>query len=188
MSGDHNAKCGDEKGLHVYTTYPTSSSAKPTYMIVPPDANYAWPMGSFDKSSGKAYLLSRTLEEYSSFPASKPTSVQLATTTDFTGGDGGDVEIVNGYMYVTEYNGNRVSVFKGIPSASSTPAFYLGLTPGNTSTTTENTLLTNYLITNPQVATLDGAMAISSDFDRKIYVWKKIPATDGAKQIGRAHV
>ena len=181
MTGDHNAKCGDEKGLHVYTTYPTSSSAKPTYMIVPPDANYAWPMGSFDKSSGKAYLLSRTLEEYSSFPASKPTSVQLATTTEFTGGDGGDVEIVNGYMYVTEYNGNRVSVFKGIPGASSTPDFYLGLTPGNTSTTTENTLLTNYLITNPQVATLDGAMAISSDFDRKIYVWKKIPATDGAK-------
>ena len=32
MTGDHNAKCGDEKGLHVYTTYPTSSSAKPTYI------------------------------------------------------------------------------------------------------------------------------------------------------------
>ena len=37
------------------------------------------------------------------------------------------------------------------------------------------------MITNPQVATLGGAMAINSDFDRSIYVWKSIPATDGAK-------
>ena len=181
MTGDHNGKCGEEKGIHVYTTFPTSATTKPNYMIVPGDSNYAWPMGSFDRTSGKAYLLSRTLEEFASFPASKPIGIQLASNTEFEGGDGGDVEVVNGYMYVTEYNGNRISVFKGIPSATATPDFYLGLTSTTITKPVENPLETNYLITNPQIATLDGAMAINSDFDRSIYVWKKIPATSGAK-------
>jgi hypothetical protein len=181
MTGDHNGKCGEEKGIHVYTTFPTSATTKPNYMIVPGDSNYAWPMGSFDRTSGKAYLLSRTLEEFASFPASKPIGTQLASNTEFEGGDGGDVEVVNGYMYVTEYNGNRISVFKGIPSYTATPDFYLGLTSTTITKPVENPLKTNYLITNPQVATLDGAMAINSDFDRSIYVWKKIPATSGAK-------
>ena len=181
MTGDHNGKCGQEKGIHVYTTFPTSASTKPNYMIVPGDANYAWPMGSFDRITGKAYLLSRTLEEFSSFPATKPVGKQLASSSEFEGGDGGDVEVVNGYMYVTEYNGNRVSVYKGIPSATAAPDFYLGLTSTTITKPVENPLLTNYLITNPQIATLDGAMAINSDFERAIYVWKKIPATSGAK-------
>ena len=181
MTGDHNGKCGEDKGIHVYTTFPTSATTKPNYMIVPGDSNYAWPMGSFDRTSGKAYLLSRTLEEFASFPASKPIGTQLASNTEFEGGDGGDVEVVNGYMYVTEYNGNRISVFKGIPSTTATPDFYLGLTSTTITIPVENPLKTNYLITNPQIATLDGAMAINSDFDRSIYVWKKIPATSGAK-------
>ena len=181
MTGDHNGKCGEDKGIHVYTTFPTSATTKPNYMIVPGDPNYAWPMGSFDRTSGKAYLLSKTLEEFASFPASKPTGTQLASTTEFEGGDGGDVEVVNGYMYITEYNGNRISVFKGIPSATATPNFYLGLASITITKPVENPLKTNYLITNPQIATLDGAMAINSDFDRSIYIWKKIPATSGAK-------
>jgi hypothetical protein len=181
MTGDHNGKCGEEKGIHVYTSFPTSALAKPDYMIVPADSNYAWPMGSFDRTTNKAYLLSRTLEEYTSFPSTKPTGRQLASKSEFEGGDGGDVEVVSGHMYVTEYNGNRISVFKGIPSSTATPDFYLGLSSTVLTTPVENTLETNYLITNPQVATLDGAMAINSDFDRAIYVWKKIPATSGAK-------
>lgn len=181
MVGDHNAKCANAMGLHVFRTFPTSAASVPDYMIVPQDANYAWPMGTFDKSTGKAYLLSRNLEEFGDFPASKPTAKRVASGTDFQGGDGGDVEIVNGYMYVTEYNGNRISVFKGIPDATAIPDFYLGITASTGAQPAENTLHTNFLITNPQVATLDGAMAINSDFDRKIYVWKKIPATNGAK-------
>jgi len=181
LTGDHNGKCANNSVAHVFASWPTSSAAVPNYDIVPDDANYAWPHGAFDSSSGKLYLLSKKLVEYPSAPASIPTGTPIATTTSFEGGDGGDVEIVNGYTYVTEYNGNRLAVFKGIPTATAKPNFYLG-SPGEDSTGTPvNTLLTNYLVTNPQVATLGGAMAISSDFDRKLYVWKKIPATDGAK-------
>lgn len=181
LTGEHNGKCGETKGIHVFTTFPTSSSAKPTYMIVPPDPNYAWPMGTFDKSTGKAYLLSRTLQAFDGFPATKPVATQVAEKAEFDGGDGGDVEIVNGLMYVVEYNGNRVSVFKGIPTSSSLPDFYLGLSSSTITSPVENPLKKNFLITNPQVTTLDGAMAINSDFDRAIYVWKNIPATSGAK-------
>ena len=181
--GDHNGKCGNTSAAHVFAAWPTSSGAANSYDIVPEDPNYAWPHGTFDRSTGKMYLLSKYLVEYPGAPATLPTGTKLATATPFDGGDGGDVELVNGYMYVSEYNGNRVAVFKGIPTATATATFYLG-SPGLDSSTPNsviNTLKTNYLITNPQVATLGGAMAINSDFDRSIYVWKSIPATDGAK-------
>lgn len=183
LTGDHNGRCGNSSAAHVFTSWPTSSAAAPAYDIVPDDANYAWPHGTFDSSSGKLYLLSRKLVEYPGASASLPSGTPLATNTPFEGGDGGDVEIVGGHTYVTEYNGNRIAVFKGIPSATAKADFYLGSPGINPAKTTEaiNTLKTNYYITNPQVATLGGAMAINSDFDRAIYVWKKIPATDGAK-------
>lgn len=181
--GDHNGKCASTSAAHVFATWPTSSSTPISYDIVPEDPNYAWPHGTFDSSTGKMYLLSKYLVEYPGAPSALPSSTKIATGTPFEGGDGGDVELVKGYMYVSEYNGNRVAVFKGIPSATAAASFYLG-SPGVDSTTPNtvfNTLKTNYLITNPQVATLGGAMAINSDFDRSIYVWKSIPATDGAK-------
>ena len=189
--GDHNGKCGVEHVAHVFSSWPTSSSAAVSYDIVPSDTNGAWPSGSFDPATGKMYLLATWLVEYSGAPVTQPTATRIASGTPFDGGDGGDVEIINGYTYVSEYNGNRIAVFKGIPGASAAADFYLGSAgptgpskAGNgdyVGQAIENTLQTNYLITNPQVATLGGAMAISSDFDRKIYVWKSIPATDGAK-------
>ena len=176
---------------HVFATWPTSASAVVSYDILPIDPRGAWPFGTFDSSTGKLYLLSTTLDEYPGAPASLPTGTRIAKGTPFDGGDGGDVEFVNGYSYVSEYNGNRVAVFKGIPGVSAAASFYLGSAgPSGPSKSgngdyvgqvVENTLQTNYLITNPQVATLGGAMAINSDFDNKIYVWKSIPATDGAK-------
>ena len=189
--GDHNGKCAMEHVAHVFATWPTSSSAVISYDILPIDPRGAWPFGTFDSSTGKLYLLSTTLDEYPGLPASLPTGTRIAKGTPFDGGDGGDVEFVNGYSYVSEYNGNRVAVFKGIPGVSAAANFYLGSAgPSGPSKNgngdyvgqvVENTLQTNYLITNPQVATLGGAMAINSDFDNKIYVWKSIPATDGAK-------
>ena len=183
ITGDHNGKCANNSVAHVFATWPTSSSAAVSYDILPDDPNYAWPHGTFDPSTGKLYLLSKYLVEYAGAPATQPSGTRIATGTPFEGGDGGDVEIANGHTYVTEYNGNRIAVFKGTPSASSKATFYIGspgVDPANPNEVI-NTLKTNYFITNPQVATLGGAMAINSDFDRKVYVWKKIPATDGAK-------
>ncbi len=183
ITGDHNGKCANSSVAHVFATWPSSSSAAVSYDIVPEDPNYAWPHGSFDSTTGKLYMLSKLLVEYPGAPATQPTGTKLATGTPFEGGDGGDVEIAGGHMYVTEYNGNRLAVFKGIPSAMAKASFYIG-SPGVSTTNSNeviNTLKTNYFVTNPQVATLGGAMAINSDFDRKVYVWKKIPATDGAK-------
>ena len=195
LVGEHNSKCEDVKApngnvveavTHVFLTWPTSSSAKPNYHLK------EWGVGTFDASTGKSYLVfMRDLHEFPADLSTKTDGTPIATGTPFDGGDGGDVAIANGHLYVTEYNGNRISAFKGIPAAKAKADFFLGSTgyygaevAGNGSyigQKVENSLLTNYMITNPQVATLNGAMAINSDFDRKIYVWKKIPATDGAK-------
>jgi hypothetical protein len=195
LVGEHNSKCEDVKSpngnvveavTHVFLTWPTNSSATPNYHLK------EWGVGTFDSTTNKSYLIfMRDLHEFPADLTTKTDGTPIATGTPFEGGDGGDVAIANGHLYVTEYNGNRVSVFKGIPSAKSKADFFLGSTgyygaevAGNGSyfgQKVENSLLTNFMITNPQVATLNGAMAISSDFDRKIYVWKKIPATDGAK-------
>lgn len=195
LVGEHNSKCEDVKSpngnvveavTHVFLTWPTNSSATPNYHLK------EWGVGTFDSATKKSYLVfMRDLHEFPADLATKTDGTPIATGTPFDGGDGGDVAIANGHLYVTEYNGNRVSVFKGIPSAKSKADFFLGSTgyygaevAGNGSYVgqkVENSLLTNFMITNPQVATLNGAMAINSDFDRKIYVWKKIPATDGAK-------
>lgn len=183
ITGDHNGKCANNSVAHVFATWPTSSSAAVSYDIVPEDANYAWPHGTFDPSTGKLYMLSKNLVEYPGAPTTQPTGTKIATATAFEGGDGGDVEVAGGYMYVSEYNGNRLAVFAGIPATGAKASFYIG-SPGVSTTSSNevlNTLKTNYFVTNPQVATLGGAMAINSDFDRKVYVWKKIPATDGAK-------
>mgnify|MGYP003338675965 CR=1 FL=1 len=194
LVGEHNSKCDDVKTpngraeevvTHVFLTWPTSSSATPNYHLK------EWGVGTFD-SSGKSYLVfMRDLHEFPADLTTKTDGTPIATGTPFDGGDGGDVAIANGHMYVTEYNGNRVAVFKGTPSTTARADFFLGSTgyygesvAGNGSyigQKVENSLLTNYMITNPQVVTLNGAMAINSDFDRKIYVWKKIPATAGAK-------
>lgn len=195
LVGEHNSKCEDVKSpngnvveavTHVFLTWPTGSSAVPNYHLK------EWGVGTFDSTTNKSYLVfMRDLHEFSADLTTKSDGTPIATGTPFDGGDGGDVAIANGHLYVTEYNGNRVSVFKGIPSSTAKADFFLGSTgyygaevAGNGSYVgqkVENSLLTNYMITNPQVATLNGAMAINSDFDRKIYVWKKIPASDGAK-------
>lgn len=183
ITGDHNGKCANNSVAHVFATWPTSNSAAVSYDILPEDPNYAWPHGTFDSATGKLYMLSKYLVEYPGAPATMPTGTRIASGTPFEGGDGGDVEIAGGHTYVTEYNGNRLAVFKGIPTASAKASFYLGspgVDPADPNSVL-NTLKTNYFATNPQVATLGGAMAVNSDFDRKIYVWKKIPATDGAK-------
>ncbi len=187
ITGDHNGKCAEHSVAHVFTSWPTSSSAAVSYDIVPENSNYAWPHGTFDSTTGKMYLLSKYLLEYDGVPstsqAAKTAGTKIANLTPFEGGDGGDVEVVKGNLYVTEYNGNRLAVFLGIPTATSKASFYIGSPGLDSSKQNEavNTLHTNYMITNPQVVVVGGSMAISSDFDRRIYVWKTIPASDGAK-------
>ena len=195
LVGEHNSKCDDVKSpngqaveavTHVFLTWPTSSSATPNYHLK------EWGVGTFDAATNKSYLVfMRNLHEFPSDLTTKTDGTPIATGTPFDGGDGGDVALANGYTYVTEYNGNRVAVFKGIPSAKAKADFFLGSTgyygsevAGNGEyfgQKVENSLQTNFMITNPQVVTLNGAMAINSDFDRKIYVWKKTPSSDGAK-------
>ena len=131
LVGEHNSKCEDVKApngnvveavTHVFLTWPTSSSATPNYHLK------EWGVGTFD-STGKSYLVfMRDLHEFPADLTTKTDGTPIATGTPFDGGDGGDVAIANGHMYVTEYNGNRVAVFKGTPSTTAKADFFLGST------------------------------------------------------------
>ncbi|NDA41663.1 MAG: hypothetical protein EBX85_03450, partial [Actinobacteria bacterium] len=131
LVGEHNSKCDDVKApngnvveavTHVFLNWPTSSSAAPNYHLK------EWGVGTFD-STGKSYLVfMRELHEFPADLTTKTDGTPIASGTPFDGGDGGDVAIANGHMYVTEYNGNRVSVFKGIPSTTAKADFFLGST------------------------------------------------------------
>jgi len=218
--GDHNSKCkeNDWGGFpteivgHVFTSWPTTSSAAVNYNFIPfggakTSENLSageclagpaggWPEGAFNATNGKWYGLSRYLFEYPTM-LTKPTgatdlstysATAIATCTPFVGGDGGGVAFAGGKTYVAEWNGNRVAVFSGIPTARAEADFYLGSSGMDKTVISsaredmvQNTLKTNQVITNPHLVTLAGGMAVVSDFDREINIWKTIPSTDYAK-------
>jgi hypothetical protein len=197
---------------HVFTTWPTSSAAAVAYNFIPfggakTSENLSageclagpaggWPEGTFNATNGKWYGLSRYLFEYPTM-LTKPTGATdlstysanaIATCTPFVGGDGGGVAFAGGKTYVVEYNGNRIAVFNGIPTARAEADFYLGssgmdktIVSSAREDMVQNTLITNQIISNPHLVTLAGGMAVVSDLDRTINIWKTIPSTDYAK-------
>ncbi len=93
----------------------------------------------------------------------------------FTGGDGSSIAIGGGKVFVASYNGNRVLVYRGVPETDREPDFVLGSPDVCT-----NTLQTRYITTNPVPASNGRSLLVSSDFDRRIYVWRSLPDESGA--------
>lgn len=95
----------------------------------------------------------------------------------FFGGDGSGVAIAGERVYVSVSNGNKIAGFKQIPTkAEAMPDFVIGSPDLNT-----NTLETNFIMSNPVPATDGKSLFVSSDFDRKLYVYKSLPDESGAK-------
>jgi len=94
----------------------------------------------------------------------------------FNDGDGSDLVVTSsGRLYASLYNSNKVVGFNSVPTSSTQcPDFAIGAPDIDT-----NTLDTNYIITNGIPATNGSDLFISSDFDKKLYVWKSIPSQSG---------
>ncbi len=94
----------------------------------------------------------------------------------FNDGDGSDLALTpSGKLFISLYNGNKVVAFNFLPvSESQCPDFAIGAPDIDT-----NTLDTNYIITNGVPATNGTNLFVSSDFDKKLYVWKTIPEESG---------
>lgn len=171
--GDHNAKTADgPQGNFVWKTFPANSDQPYDFFITDPlDRMYAWLQGDFTPD-GKLVMLGRYLHLWNSPPRSAGDKPSLSMTRfPFDGGDGSDLVVAGGRIYVSMYNGNRVVVYNSMPTTSDQePDFALGSPDICT-----NTLETNYFITNGVPASNGRQLIISSDFDRKMFLWRQLP-------------
>jgi hypothetical protein len=170
--GDHNAEnTSSAMGNFFWKHFPTKDDEP--YDFFRPGA---WMTGDFTQE-GKLVMLGETLHIWNSFPAiaDEPPAISISGFK-FTGGDGAGLAIASNRIYISLYNGNRVVVYHNIPTTPLMPPdFAIGSPDINT-----NTLDTHYFITNG-IPTTDGkSLFVSSDFDRRLYVWKQIPDESGA--------
>lgn len=95
----------------------------------------------------------------------------------FAGGDGSSMALAGDKLYIALCNSNKIVGFNSIPNnPDQLPDFVIGAPNINT-----NTLETSFIMSNP-VPVSDGKhLFVSSDFDRKIYVYKNLPNESGAK-------
>ena len=95
----------------------------------------------------------------------------------FEAGDGSGLAIVGDKLYLSLSNGNKIVSFNTLPTRSDElPDFAVGSPDINT-----NTLGTNFIISNPVPISDGKSLFVSSDFDRKLYIWKNLPDESGAK-------
>lgn len=173
--GDHNSRgSGGDIATHVWNSYPTGESAPDFAMRDVLDARYAWLTGDFT-SRGELVLFGRYLHLWNTPPASDlPPNLSLQQFP-FNGGDGAAVAIAGDRIFVSMYNGNRIVVYRTVPTADADPDFAVGAPDLCT-----NTLDSRFFITNGVPATDGRSLWVTSDFDRRMYVWKDIPDDSGA--------
>ncbi|MFN8423537.1 MAG: hypothetical protein U0470_09200 [Anaerolineae bacterium] len=125
---------------------------------------------------GKLVLLGdRTMRIFDAFPtdAAAPPSLTVAGPWS---SDGVALAVAGGQLYTMDENDNRVLAYPALPTGpDARPAFAIGADD-----TIVNSLETHFIITNPVPASDGRALYVSSDFDRKLYVWSNRPDESGA--------
>jgi len=142
----------------------------------PIDKMAAWLQGDFTPD-GKLLMLGRSLHVWNLPPLTTDQKPAFSISAyAFDGGDGSDLVIAGGKVFVALYNGNKIVVYNSIPtSAAQPPDFSIGSPDICT-----NTLDARYYITNGVPASNGTSLIISSDFDRKMLLWRRIPDESGA--------
>ena len=185
--GDHNAR--DESaasGSFFWNSFPvTDNEPYDFFMANPKDPNQMmW--GGVKTSDGKFITVaSPGIALWNSVPTAVADpdlfvgrSGGLCDETGyyFNGGDGSGLAVTpSGKLFISLYNSNKVVAFNSVPTLSTQcPDFAIGAPDIDT-----NTLDTNYIITNGIPATNGSSLFVSSDFDKKLYVWKSIPSESG---------
>lgn len=173
--GDHNPRVSNQQGNFFWNTFPTTDNQAYSFFRNSPfDPNAAWMQGDITPA-GKLILLGRHLHIWNSVPTSAATNPDLTVSYEFKTGDGSHAAHTNGKLFLSVANGNKILAYNALPTGSSQqPDFAVGA-----SSISQNTLETNFFITNPTPATNGTSLLVSSDFDRKLYVWRTIPSASG---------
>lgn len=198
MIGDHNAKVNDEKGNFFWRTFPTQDqpydffipnirqTSEATKEPFPQTKSVTmgdvfW--GGTFLADGKFAVIAPNLNIWNSFPENENDAPDLSVGSNvqsqgyyFESGDGSSMAYGGGRIYISLSNGNRIVVYNSTPTKSDQkPDFAIGSPDIGT-----NTLETNFIMSNPVPVTDGKSLFVSSDFDRKLYVWKNLPDQSNA--------
>ena len=179
LIGDENGKteCRDGSGSHIWVSWPTKTNQ-------PPDAClYGWVGGTIVNDTliaiqqgGESLAWWDELPRTTQDATDKKRVALPGVGHRWHGGDGNDAEYVDGKLFIVEYNAGRVSVFNQLPSGpDEKPDWALGASSPDV-----NPYFENWLIQNGVPASNGERLFISSDFDRSLSVWNKIPGESGA--------
>lgn len=206
--GDHNA-FREKQGTFFWKSFPTANNQPYDFFMAapkrieenlpnqPPPQSAGPPNGEPPRGpeevlwgptftvDGQFLALGVDLYLWNSFPQDQNYSPDLIVGRHapggneywFRGGDGSGLALAENKLYVALNNGNKMVGFNNLPThPSQHPDFAIGSPDINT-----NTLETNFFITNPVPISDGQSLFVSSDFDRKLYVWKNLPDESGAK-------
>ncbi|MBM3466007.1 MAG: hypothetical protein FJX76_28295, partial [Armatimonadetes bacterium] len=168
---DHNFGERSRPATMVWNSFPTSAAQTPDWRWD------EWVKGSFT-ADGKLIvggIQSVYLWNKAPRAANADADVVLRPAT-YRNGDGPDAVIGNGRLYICTYNGNHILGWNALPTRDNQPAdFAVG-----SDRTDQDTWTENHFIQNPAVATDGNSLFVSSDFDRKLFVWRSVPDESAA--------
>ena len=169
--GDHNAKIGTEpSGTFFWNSFPTQTDQPYDFFRTGWIKGMKLPDGKLIAGGITSILLWNTV------PNSATQQPDLTFSNSYyANGDGPDVVLAGGRLYVNNYNGNNVQVYQTIPTQTTQmPDFALGSPAAST-----NTLNTINYIQNPVPATDGNVLLVTSDFDATLSIWKTLPVKSG---------
>ena len=184
MVGDHNSTADgpSSPGTFIWSTFPTTANQPyDLFRRDPTDPNGPWLRGAF-ADDGRLVTMGSTLEVWAGMPSASGESPVLSVKGqqepdgfDFGWSDFSSVVVVGERVYVTTGR-NTVVGFEGIPdSVYEWPDFVVG---GDGILV--NTMAENHVLSNPVPATDGTSLFVTSDFDKKLLVWKTIPEDSAA--------
>jgi hypothetical protein len=172
---DHNAKIPgsssstSEQGTFFWKSFPTSASS-------PYDFALSGIRLRGGLVNGRMVLLGGgSMKIWNAFPAGPTDSASLTVSGPWSS-DGVGLTVAGGILYTLDENQNKILAFRSLPSQPNAVAHFAVGSPD----TTTNTLRTHYFITNSVPASNGTSLFVSSDFDRKLYVWRRLPDESGA--------
>jgi len=168
--GDHNAQVNGNPGTFFWNSYPTAANQPYDFY------RDEWIKG-VELTSGKLIAAGlRSIYTWNAVPTNAGQNPDFtATPLYYKNGDGVDVVEAGGRIYVNNYNGNDILVYPNPPTeASPHPQFALGV-----SNYLNNTLDSIGYVQNPAFSTDGQRLFVTSDYDRRIYVYHNFPAVSG---------
>lgn len=169
--GDHNAKVNGKPGTFFWNSYPTTA-----------DQSYDFYRDEWIKGErlpdGKLVAAGiQSIQIWEKMPTAAGQNPDLVLAPAmYKNGDGVDLASgASGEILVNNYNGNNVLAFQKLPDAAGQlPDFAVGA-----ATIYAQTLDSIHYLQNPVLASDGTRLVATSDFDRAIYVWDKLPTQSG---------